>query len=129
MADRYGLLAVKSNKQLNDEQDEKDAMNRVPDAVESQLASHIQKAWEINRWAKEEIEDENGDLQKFQFFSFEDNELENGETYHYSVSAIDKADNYSSSVVTAETIVGVEVEPYAREDAAIVEYENYCLSV
>jgi hypothetical protein len=56
--EKYGLLVVKSNEQINKEQAEQDAMNRVPDAVESQLASHIQRAWEINRWAKEEIEDE-----------------------------------------------------------------------
>ena len=54
-----GLLNIQSNSDLLDAEKAKhDAENRQPEIYESQLSSHIQKAWEVNRWAKEEIEDE-----------------------------------------------------------------------
>lgn len=55
----YGLVVVKSNKEIDGEQAQHDdAANREITEVESQLSSHIQRAWEINRWAKEDWQDE-----------------------------------------------------------------------
>lgn len=54
----YGLIVVKNNEELNKEQKAMEAINREPDLYESQLSRHIQGAWEINRWAKENAEDE-----------------------------------------------------------------------
>lgn len=55
---QYGLLRVKNNTELKAEEQANNPENRVPDEAESRLASHISKVWEVNRWAKETIEDE-----------------------------------------------------------------------
>ena len=54
----YGLIVVKSNDDIEKEKQITEAANKAPDLYTSQLAHHIQKAWEMNRWAKEDAEDE-----------------------------------------------------------------------
>jgi len=54
----YGLLVVKNNSEIEQEKQDVEAANRVPDLYESQLSHHIQKVWEMNRWAKEQHETE-----------------------------------------------------------------------
>lgn len=54
----YGLMTVKNNTELKAEEDEKLASERVTEEAENALSAHISKVWEVNRWAKEEIEDE-----------------------------------------------------------------------
>lgn len=54
----YGLIVVKSNADLDKEEEAKNAINVVPTEYETQLSRHIQSAWEVNRWAKEDHEDE-----------------------------------------------------------------------
>jgi len=55
----YGLIRVKSNEEINKEEAAKtEADNRDISEYESQLAAHISKAWELNRWAKEVWMDE-----------------------------------------------------------------------
>jgi len=58
MAENGGLLRIQSNTEINSAKKAQEDINREPDLIESQLAAHISKAWEINRWAKEEHEDE-----------------------------------------------------------------------
>jgi hypothetical protein len=56
---QYGLMTVMNNAELQQEERNKfNEENREVTEIESQLSAHIQKAWEINRWAKERIEDE-----------------------------------------------------------------------
>jgi len=54
----YGLIVVKNNDEIEKEKKAAEAVDHTPTLYESQLSQHIQKAWEMNRWAKEDHEDE-----------------------------------------------------------------------
>jgi len=54
----YGLLVVKNNSEIEKEKKDNEAGNWSQESYESQLSQHIQKAWEMNRWAKEHAEEE-----------------------------------------------------------------------
>lgn len=55
----YGLIVVKSNDDIEKEKAAQEEINNYsPELYESQLSRHIQQAWEMNRWAKEQHETE-----------------------------------------------------------------------
>lgn len=55
----YGLIRVQNNEEINKEAEAKAAgQKREITQYESMLAGHISKAWEMNRWAKEQWENE-----------------------------------------------------------------------
>jgi len=54
----FGMMTVKSNSDILKEEQSKLDSRRVPEQAENQLSAHITKVWEINRWAKEKVEDE-----------------------------------------------------------------------
>lgn len=54
----FGMMTVKSNTDIKKEEQATMDSKRVPEQAENQLSAHISKVWEINRWAKEKVEDE-----------------------------------------------------------------------
>lgn len=58
MAENYGLVRVMSNSDVEKSRDETDLLEHEEDINESSLSAHIRKNWEINRQARENIEDE-----------------------------------------------------------------------